>query len=35
MGTNLDILVIEDFLLFKEDQNKDILKDYKSKFEPD
>ena len=35
MGTNLDILVIEDFLLFKEDQNKNILKDYKNKFEPD
>jgi len=35
MGTNLDILVIEDFLLLKEDQNKNILKDYKSKFEPD
>ena len=35
MGTNLDILVIEDFILFKEDQNKSLLKDYKSKFELD
>ena len=35
MGTNLDILVIENFLLFKEDQNKNVLKDYKSKFELD
>jgi len=32
MGTNLDILVIEDFILFKEDQDKNLLKDYKNKF---
>ncbi len=35
MGTNLDILVIEDFILFKEDQDKLLLKDYKNKFELD
>jgi len=35
MGTNLDILVIEDFILFKEDQDKLLIKDYKNKFELD
>ena len=35
MGTNLDILVIENFLLFKEDQNKNLIKNYKNKFELD
>ncbi len=35
MGTNLDILVIEDFILFKEDQDKSLLIDYKNKFELD
>jgi len=35
MGTNLDILAIEDFILFKEDQDKSLLKDYKNKFELD
>ena len=35
MGTNLDILVIEDFILLKEDQEKSLLKDYKNKFELD
>ena len=35
MGTNLDILVIEDFILFKEQQDKSLLKDYKNKFELD
>ncbi len=35
MGTNLDILVIEDFILFKEDQDKSLVKDYKNKFELD
>ena len=35
MGTNLDVLVIEDFILFKEDQDKSLLKDYKNKFELD
>ncbi|MDB9752397.1 carbamoyltransferase [Pelagibacteraceae bacterium] len=35
MGTNLDILVIEDFILYKEDQDKSLVKDYKNKFELD
>ena len=35
MGTNLDILVIEDFILFKKDQDNTLLKSYKDKFEPD
>ena len=35
MGTNLDVLVIEDFILFKEEQDKSLLKDYKNKFELD
>ena len=35
MGTNLDLLVIEDFILFKDKQNKDLLLDYKNKFELD
>ncbi len=35
MGTNLDILVIEDFILFKDEQDKSLLKDYKNKFELD
>ena len=35
MGTNLDILVIEDFILFKNDQDKSLVKDYKNKFELD
>ena len=35
MGTNLDILVIEDFVLFKEQQDKSLIKDYKNKFELD
>ena len=33
--TKLDVLVIEDFILFKEDQDKLLLKDYKNKFELD
>jgi carbamoyltransferase len=35
MGTNLDILVIEDFILFKKDQDNNLLKNYKDKFELD
>ena len=35
MGTNLDILVCENFLLHKEKQNKSLLQDYKNKFERD
>ena len=32
MGTNLDILVVENFILLKENQNQSQLKDYKNKF---
>ena len=35
MGTNLDILVIEDFILFKDQQDKSKIRDYKNKFELD
>ena len=35
MGTNLDILVIEDFVLFKNEQDPSLLKDYRNKFELD
>ncbi len=35
MGTNLDILVIEDFVLFKENQSNLSMGDYKNKFELD
>ena len=35
MGTNLDILAIENYLLIKDDQDKSLLKDYKNKFELD
>tara|TARA_Y100001970_G_scaffold109000_1_gene136186 strand:+ start:26222 stop:28063 length:1842 start_codon:yes stop_codon:yes gene_type:complete len=35
MGTKLDILVCEDFIMYKEDQKKDLLLDYKDKFEKD
>ena len=35
MGTNLDILVCENFILYKENQNKDLIQDYKNKFEKD
>ena len=35
MGTNLDILVIEDFILFKNDQDKSLVKDYKNRFDLD
>ena len=35
MGTNLDILVIEDFILFKKEQDQSLIKDYKNKFELD
>ena len=35
MGTNLDILLCENFVLYKEKQNKNLLKDYKNKFEVD
>ena len=35
MGTNLDILVIENFILFKDHQDKFLIKDYKDRFELD
>ena len=35
MGTNLDILVCENFIMYKEEQNNNLLKDYKDKFEVD
>ena len=35
MGTDLDILVIENFLLFKKDQDNKLLKRYKFKYELD
>jgi len=35
MGTNLDILVVENFILLKSDQDKSLLKNYKDKFELD
>ena len=35
MGTNLDILAIEDFVLFKSEQNKLLITDYKNQFSLD
>ena len=35
MGTNLDVLVIENFILFKNHQDQSLRKDYKEKFELD
>jgi carbamoyltransferase len=35
MGTNLDILVIEDYILFKSDQKKYLKEDYKNHFRLD
>ncbi len=35
MGTKLDILAIENFILYKENQSPNLLKDYKGKFELD
>ena len=35
MGTNLDILVIEDFILFKSDQDQLLKEDYKNQFNLD
>jgi len=35
MGTNLDILVCENFILYKEEQDINLTKDYKSKFNLD
>ncbi len=35
MGTNLDILVCENFILFKEQQDQNLQRDYKTKFKLD
>ena len=35
MGTDLDVLVCNNFILYKQDQNVDLLKDYKNKYELD
>ena len=35
MGTNLDIIVIEDFILYKSDQIKTIDEDYRKNFKLD
>tara|TARA_Y100000310_G_scaffold19619_1_gene19224 strand:+ start:1224 stop:3062 length:1839 start_codon:yes stop_codon:yes gene_type:complete len=35
MGTDLDILICEDFILYKEKQNKKSIQDYKNKFDLD
>ena len=35
MGTNLDILVCENFILYKNQQGKNLLKNYQNKFELD
>ena len=35
MGTELDILVIENFLLFKEEQDNKLINSYESKYELD
>jgi carbamoyltransferase len=35
MGTDLDVLVCNNFILYKKNQNMDLLKDYKNKYELD
>jgi carbamoyltransferase len=35
MGTDLDVLVCNNFILYKYNQNSNLIKDYKSKFELD
>ena len=35
MGTDLDLLICENFILYKDKQNNKMLKDYKKKFELD
>jgi carbamoyltransferase len=35
MGTDLDVLVCNNFILYKKDQNKDLSKNYKNKYELD
>jgi carbamoyltransferase len=35
MGTDMDILVCENTIMYKNDQDKKLLKDYKNKYELD
>jgi carbamoyltransferase len=35
MGTDLDVLVCNNFILYKDGQNRDLLKNYKNKYELD
>jgi hypothetical protein len=35
MGTDLDILVCNNFILYKEDQNNNLIEDYKNNHELD
>ena len=35
MGTNLDVLAIENFILYKKNQPKNIYENYKNKYDPD
>ena len=35
MGTNLDILVIENFYMIKGEQNKDLISNYRDRYELD
>ena len=35
MGTGLDLLVIENFVMEKKDQNSELIQDYKDKYELD
>ena len=35
MGTNLDILVCENFILYKNDQDDSLKKNYQMEFDPD
>ena len=35
MGTELDVLAVGNYLLFKEEQDKDLKEDYKERYELD
>ena len=35
MGTDLDVLACNNFIIYKDNQNKNLLKDYKNKYELD
>jgi len=35
MGTNLDILVCENFILYKQEQDINLIENYKNKFQQD